>query len=57
MLEGTHAKYLTHYIGDCRKPVYVVGAERCTWKLVEFHEKLRERGLVRPFTGLEDVSD
>lgn len=39
------------------KPVYVVGAERCTWKLVEFHEKLRERGLVRPFTGLEDMSD
>ncbi|KAL1558242.1 serine/threonine protein kinase [Salvia divinorum] len=39
------------------KPVYVVGAERCTWKLVEFHKKLRERGLVRPFTGLEDMSE
>ncbi|EPS71612.1 hypothetical protein M569_03146 [Genlisea aurea] len=38
------------------KPVYVVGAERCTWKLVEFHKKLRERGLVRPFTGFEDMS-
>ncbi|KAK4482725.1 hypothetical protein RD792_009892 [Penstemon davidsonii] len=38
------------------KPVYVIGAERCTWKFVEFHKKLRERGLVRPFTGLEDVS-
>ncbi|KAK4408426.1 Mitochondrial fission protein ELM1 [Sesamum angolense] len=36
------------------KPVYVVGAERCTWKFMEFHKKLRERGLVRPFTGLED---
>ncbi|GMP88395.1 hypothetical protein CsSME_00040402 [Camellia sinensis var. sinensis] len=37
------------------KPVYVIGAERCTWKFVEFHKSLRERGLVRPFTGLEDV--
>lgn len=24
---------------------------------MDFHKKLRERGLVRPFTGLEDVSD
>ncbi|KAM7496952.1 hypothetical protein LguiA_021366 [Lonicera macranthoides] len=39
------------------KPVYVVGAERCTWKFVEFHKILRERGLVRPFTGLEDMSE
>lgn len=39
------------------KPVYVVGAERCTWKFVEFHKTLRERGLVRPFTGLEDMSE
>ncbi|KAL3828587.1 hypothetical protein ACJIZ3_017389 [Penstemon smallii] len=39
------------------KPVYVIGAERCTWKFVEFHKKLRERGLVRPFTGLEDMSE
>ncbi|KAA8549904.1 hypothetical protein F0562_001588 [Nyssa sinensis] len=39
------------------KPVYVVGAERCTWKFVEFHKVLRERGLVRPFTGLEDISE
>ncbi|KAL0390657.1 UNVERIFIED_CONTAM: Mitochondrial fission protein ELM1 [Sesamum calycinum] len=39
------------------KPVYVVGAERCTWKFMEFHKKLRERGLVRPFTGLEDMSE
>ncbi|KAJ0655940.1 putative mitochondrial fission protein ELM1 [Helianthus annuus] len=38
------------------KPVYVVGAERCKWKFAEFHKTLRERGLVRPFTGLEDVS-
>ncbi|KAK3023644.1 hypothetical protein RJ639_044763 [Escallonia herrerae] len=39
------------------KPVYVVGAERCTWKFVEFHKTLRERGLVRPFTGFEDISE
>ncbi|CAA0829223.1 Mitochondrial fission protein ELM1 [Striga hermonthica] len=39
------------------KPVYVIGAERCTWKFVDFHKKLRERGLVRPFTGLEDMSE
>ncbi|KAK8963943.1 hypothetical protein KSP40_PGU014450 [Platanthera guangdongensis] len=38
------------------KPVYVIGAERCTWKFSAFHRSLRERGLVRPFTGLEDVS-
>lgn len=40
----------------CRKPVYVIGAERCTWKLSDFHKSLRERGVVRPFTGSEDVS-
>ncbi|KAE9452475.1 hypothetical protein C3L33_15620, partial [Rhododendron williamsianum] len=28
------------------KPVYVIGMERCTWKFVEFHKSLRERGLV-----------
>lgn len=39
------------------KPVYVIGAERCTWKFEEFHKTIRERGLVRPFTGLEDVSE
>ncbi|XP_073154768.1 mitochondrial fission protein ELM1 [Henckelia pumila] len=39
------------------KPVYVIGAERCTWKFVEFHKKLRDRGMVRPFTGLEDISE
>ncbi|KAL9996968.1 putative mitochondrial fission protein ELM1 [Helianthus debilis subsp. tardiflorus] len=39
------------------KPVYVVGAERCKWKFAEFHKTLRERGLVRPFTGLEDMSE
>ncbi|ONK77592.1 uncharacterized protein A4U43_C02F8230 [Asparagus officinalis] len=39
------------------KPVYVVGAERCKWKFSAFQRTLRERGLVRPFTGLEDMSN
>ncbi|ONK57474.1 uncharacterized protein A4U43_C09F880 [Asparagus officinalis] len=39
------------------KPVYVVGAERCKWKFSAFQKTLRERGLVRPFTGLEDISN
>ncbi|XP_059627708.1 mitochondrial fission protein ELM1 [Cornus florida] len=39
------------------KPVYVIGAERCTWKFVEFHKAMTQRGLVRPFTGLEDMSE
>ncbi|KAJ6864780.1 mitochondrial fission protein ELM1-like isoform X1 [Populus alba x Populus x berolinensis] len=38
------------------KPVYVVGAERCTWKFAEFQKSLHERGVVRPFTGKEDIS-
>ncbi|GLT81989.1 hypothetical protein SLE2022_004070 [Rubroshorea leprosula] len=38
------------------KPVYVTDAERCKWKLMDFHKSLRERGLVRPFTGSEDIS-
>ncbi|PKA64311.1 hypothetical protein AXF42_Ash009532 [Apostasia shenzhenica] len=38
------------------KPVYVIGAERCRWKFSAFHRSLREKGVVRPFTGLEDVS-
>ncbi|XP_047316667.1 mitochondrial fission protein ELM1-like [Impatiens glandulifera] len=39
------------------KPVYVIGGERCKWKFTEFHKSLRDRGLVRPFTGLEDMSE
>ncbi|KAG6528820.1 hypothetical protein ZIOFF_011005 [Zingiber officinale] len=39
------------------KPVYVIGSEHCKWKFSAFHKTLRERGLVRPFTGLEDISD
>ncbi|XP_022767029.1 mitochondrial fission protein ELM1-like isoform X2 [Durio zibethinus] len=38
------------------KPVYVIGAERCTWKFADFQKSLRERGMVRPFTGKEDIS-
>ncbi|KAF8693320.1 hypothetical protein HU200_038709 [Digitaria exilis] len=38
------------------KPVYVIGTEHCKWKFSAFHKTLRERGVVRPFTGLEDVS-
>lgn len=38
------------------KPVYVIGAERCKWKFLDFHNTLRDRGLVRPFTGSEDIS-
>ncbi|KAE9616759.1 hypothetical protein Lal_00035151 [Lupinus albus] len=39
------------------KPVYVVGAECCRWKFTEFHQSLREQGVVRPFTGSEDISE
>ncbi|KAL6998017.1 serine/threonine protein kinase [Sarracenia purpurea var. burkii] len=40
-----------------RKPVYVIGAERCTWKFTDFHKSLQERGATRPFTGKEDISE
>ncbi|KAJ7534703.1 hypothetical protein O6H91_13G106100 [Diphasiastrum complanatum] len=36
------------------KPVYVIGGERCTWKIGDFHRTLRQRGLIRSFTGAED---
>ncbi|KAM0861263.1 hypothetical protein ACQ4PT_046003 [Festuca glaucescens] len=39
------------------KPVYVVGTEHCRWKFSDFHSTLHKRGAVRPFTGLEDMSD
>uniref|UniRef100_A0A7N0TGU2 Mitochondrial fission protein ELM1 n=1 Tax=Kalanchoe fedtschenkoi TaxID=63787 RepID=A0A7N0TGU2_KALFE len=38
------------------KPVYVVGAELCTWKFTDFHKSLVERGATRPFTGREDIT-
>ncbi|XP_023636637.1 mitochondrial fission protein ELM1 isoform X2 [Capsella rubella] len=37
------------------KPIYVVGAERCTWKFSDFQKTLHERGAVRPLTGKEDL--
>ncbi|KAK6944069.1 Mitochondrial fission protein ELM1-like [Dillenia turbinata] len=39
------------------KPVYVIGAESCTWKFADFQRSLLERGVVRPFTGSEDMSE
>ncbi|XP_062082529.1 mitochondrial fission protein ELM1 [Humulus lupulus] len=39
------------------KPVYVMGAENCRWKLSDFHKSLMNRGVVRPFTGSEDISE
>ncbi|XP_068663370.1 mitochondrial fission protein ELM1-like [Aristolochia californica] len=39
------------------KPVYVIGAERCTWKFKAFHKALQDRGVVRPFKGKEDMSE
>ncbi|KEH29831.1 putative mitochondrial fission protein ELM1 [Medicago truncatula] len=39
------------------KPVYVVGAERCKWKYTEFHRSLTDLGVVRSFTGSEDISE
>ncbi|KAG2299965.1 hypothetical protein Bca52824_036437 [Brassica carinata] len=39
------------------KPVYVIGADHCKWKIADFHKSLRERGVVRSFTGLEDMSE
>lgn len=38
-----------------RKPVYVIGGERCRWKFVDFQKTLRQRGLTRALTGGEDV--
>ncbi|CAH9050183.1 unnamed protein product [Cuscuta europaea] len=38
------------------KPVYVVGAEYCRGKILEFHKALSKKGLVRPFTGHVDMS-
>lgn len=33
-----------------------MGAERCKWKYTEFHRSLTDLGVVRSFTGSEDVS-
>ncbi|XP_042014650.1 mitochondrial fission protein ELM1-like isoform X2 [Salvia splendens] len=39
------------------KPVYVIGAERCTWKFSHFIRTLHSRGAVRPFTGTENICE
>ncbi|KAL6514339.1 hypothetical protein OROHE_019081 [Orobanche hederae] len=39
------------------KPVYVIGAERCTWKFAYFLKSLQSRGAVRSFTGKENIAD
>ncbi|GKC72317.1 fission protein ELM1-like protein, partial [Tanacetum coccineum] len=39
------------------KPVYVIGSERCTWKFAYFQKCLQERGIVRPFTGRENMTE
>ncbi|KAG7017472.1 Mitochondrial fission protein ELM1 [Cucurbita argyrosperma subsp. argyrosperma] len=39
------------------KPVYVIGADRCTWKFADFQKSLAEQGVVRPFTGKEVISE
>ncbi|GAA0158767.1 hypothetical protein LIER_15710 [Lithospermum erythrorhizon] len=38
------------------KPVYVIGADRCTWKFADFQKSLQSLGMVRPFAGEEDMS-
>lgn len=39
------------------KPVYVIGVEKCKWKFAAFHKSLRLRGVVRSFTGAEDIGE
>ncbi|MCO5568858.1 hypothetical protein L7F22_022560 [Adiantum nelumboides] len=39
------------------KPVYVIGAEKCKWKIAAFHKNVRLRGVVRSFTGAEDIGE
>ena len=36
--------------------MYVIGAERCTWKFADFQNSLQKQGVARPFTGNENVS-
>ncbi|GBG81744.1 hypothetical protein CBR_g33922 [Chara braunii] len=39
------------------KPVYVIGGERCKWKLAQFHRTLEKRGAIRKFVGNENMRD
>ncbi|XP_019425237.1 PREDICTED: mitochondrial fission protein ELM1-like [Lupinus angustifolius] len=39
------------------KPVYVIGAELCTWKFADFQNTLQKQGVARPFTGKENITE
>ncbi|XP_029130316.1 mitochondrial fission protein ELM1 isoform X2 [Cajanus cajan] len=39
------------------KPVYVIGAELCTWKFADFQNSLQKQGVARPFTGRENITE
>ncbi|XP_027350522.1 mitochondrial fission protein ELM1-like [Abrus precatorius] len=39
------------------KPVYVIGAELCTWKFADFQNFLQKQGVARPFTGKENITE
>ncbi|XP_014495021.1 mitochondrial fission protein ELM1 isoform X2 [Vigna radiata var. radiata] len=39
------------------KPVYVVGAELCTWKFADFQNSLQKHGVARPFTGKQNITE
>ncbi|XP_057438857.1 mitochondrial fission protein ELM1-like isoform X2 [Lotus japonicus] len=39
------------------KPVYVIGAELCTWKFADFQNSLQKLGVARPFTGMENITE
>ncbi|KAI5425412.1 mitochondrial fission protein ELM1 [Lathyrus oleraceus] len=39
------------------KPVYVIGAELCTWKFADFQNSLQKQGVARPFTGMENITE
>ncbi|KAK7337268.1 hypothetical protein VNO77_17833 [Canavalia gladiata] len=39
------------------KPVYVIGAELCTWKFADFQNSLQKQGVARPFTGDENITE
>ncbi|XP_044487016.1 mitochondrial fission protein ELM1-like isoform X2 [Mangifera indica] len=51
-----HLALADAFVITADSPVYVVGAEQCTWKFADFQKSLLERGYVRPFTGKEDIS-
>lgn len=56
VFDNIYIYFLIRLSTGYRKPVYVVGAEHCTWKFSDFQKSLQDRGAVRPLTGKEDVS-